>query len=220
MDTFIKQLSIVSPIVMFIGILVSLVFIRKLNLTGKLLAWYLYLGFITDALVRYFGFINALEFNLFIVPFYGLFEFGIFALLFYRVFFNKSKLILAAIFITTSLIAADILIVSKIFVVKEYTTYTKVISNLAIIFFCLAYLKRYLQQSDLKKTLLTINNVCLAFFTANLALYSSINFLVNTNIEIVGYFLIFNIVTINAFYIFIIYQIWLIGKTPKPSQFG
>jgi len=220
MVKFINTLAILSPIVLSVGLGVSALYHRKLSSFHRLLAAYLVVALSTELLSKYFGFINQNRFNLFLIPLFGLGEFIIFSQIYYRHFFQKSKLILTISIIVLFAILVDIMILGEIFVVKDYSTYTKVFSNLTIIGFCLNYLKKYLEQAQPNKKLLLFNNVFLLYFVVNLLLSASMNFLVNEKMSIIGYFLILNVLVFISFYSFITYQIWQHGKTQPPLRYG
>lgn len=220
MGKLIVQLSIISPILLSIGVLIGIFYYNKLQQAFKLLFAYLVVALFIELLSRYFGFIDVSEFNIFFIPIFGLLEFIVFASLYYFCFFPKSKAIYIVSICVVFFILIDILIIGNIFQVKDYSSYARVVANFTIVCFSLMYLKQHIGHTNTNKSLISLNYVFLIFFVVSILLSSSINFMINERLEIVGYFLIFRIFVFVSFYAFITYQLWQHGKTPKPLQYG
>lgn len=210
-------ITLISPIILILGIAIG-IYCRK-HLTGcfRLLLLYLILGFVTEVMSKYFGSFSNLKYNLFLIPIYALLELLLFSILYYKhVVKSKNRYFLYFIFVLLGLILIDLSRIGSMFNASSFQSYGKVIADAGIVIFCLIY---YLDvvKGKIKPTfeLNVLNAASLIFFSLNLIIFLAINFLVNANYGIVMFFWFFNLTIVCLYYIIIIYLIWRNGKTRK-----
>lgn len=218
--TFLNYFSYLTPIVLLFTIVAGLLLFRQVSLHHRLLIVYLVVAFITDLLLRYFGFVSKRQYNLFIVPFFAFVELLIFGFVYYHTFFSKATKILWIVLSFVVLLIVDALFFSHLFDAKKFQTYSKVITNFAIIAFCLLFYWQELKSDMPNRNLLILNAGVILYFAVNLIIFSSLNFYVNAPMYLLAAFVILNILSAVFFYLFLIYHIWQRGKTPKPLRFG
>ncbi len=190
---------------------------------SPLLRWgivYLFSMLLMDLAFRYFGLVASDKYNLFLFPLLALFEFITWSVIFYRFLFKKSKVLLVIVAVGSGLLLLDGLFLSKLFVLEQYQTYSRAVSNLTIIIFSLLYYYKSLKAELPNISHLRLNSGIFIYSAINLLVFSSLNFLVNESINLVVAFWVLNVVASSIFYLFLTYQIWQHGKIHKPLQYG
>jgi len=220
MNQLFVYFSYITPIVLLYACVVGAYSHSKTLAPLRYCTLYLFLMLVMDLAFRYFGLVASGKYNLFLFPVLALFEFLTWAYIFYRFLLNKSTTVLVIVGLGVGLLLLDTLFVSKLFVLEEYRTYSRAISNLAIITFSLLYYYKSLKDEVPNALYLRLNSGILFYSAINLLVFSSLNFLVNESINLVVAFWVLNIVASNVFYLFLTYQIWQHGKIRKPLQYG
>lgn len=208
-------LLLLPPIILFIGLLVGTIVYKRINIHYKLILLYLLLCFVTDILNRYFG--NIFKSNLILFPIFSFIELSIFSVLYYLfIIASSSKLLKIFIAIVLLFIIVDIGNVDM-YNAKSVQSYGKVFDNLTIILLSLLYIWKLIKNTDntFDKHLPIFNFGVLMYFSINLLIFLPFNFLVNSQSHVIYYFWMINLVVTILFYSFLIYMIWLNGKTPK-----
>ena len=218
--SLLNYLSYLTPIVLVLSIVLGVVLFKQLAIHYRILLVYFILAFTTDGLLRYFGYVSKRQYNLFVVPFFALGELLVLGYLYYRVFFNKSLLMLGLLMGFVGVLLIDALFFSHLFDPKQFQTYSKLITNIGIVTFCLVFYGQELKLETPRTELITLNAAMVLYFSVNLVIFSSLNFYVNAPIYLVFSFAALNILSAVAFYLFIDYQIWKHGKTPKTLRYG
>lgn len=210
-------LTIISPILLLIGIIIGAYYRKHLNRCFLLLFGFLILGFITEILSRYLGLYSNLRYNLFLIPIYGLTELLLFSVLYYKYLLkSKNRLLQYFIVILIILILVDISRIGNMFIAKKFQSYGKVIADGGIVMLCLFYYWEVIKGKIKSTTEINILNAAnIIFFSLSLLIFLSINFLVNANYDLVMIFWFFNLIIISLYYTTLILLIWQNGKTRK-----
>ncbi|OJJ20595.1 hypothetical protein BKI52_19265 [marine bacterium AO1-C] len=220
MYEFFRYFSYTTIIVLLFGCAIGFFCFPRGRSVNRWLILYLVAGLTSELVFRYFGSISAQRYNLFVVPFFAITELIIFSAIYYLHLLKRSpKVFLLGLF-GAMLIIMDILFLSQLFVIEQYQTYSKVISDFLIIVYCLLYYRQLLKTNEPNAFYLKLNAGVLSYFVINLLIFSSLNFLVNESINLVIVFWVLNVVASSAFYLFLTYQIWQHGKIRKPLQYG
>lgn len=212
--------SSLSPITLIVGIIIGLFYFRYICKGYRLLVVYLAVDLIMDLLFRYFGFYSPLKYNLFLFPILGFFELVVLSVLYYKYIFKSvSKSLLVFVGIMLLLITGEIFSTNKLFLIKNFNSFGKIIADISIIWFCLLYYWQVFKgKIPVKSQYGPLNAVILIYFSINLILSLPLNFLVNEKLNVVILFWIVNLISILLFYFFLIYLIWQDGKTRKTSR--
>lgn len=211
-----EKLLLLPPIVLFIGLLVGTFVYKKISIHYKLILLYLVLCLVTDVLNRYFG--NIFKSNLILFPVFSFIELSIFSVLYYLFIINSSsKLLKFFIAIVLIYIVVEICNVDM-YNTKSFQSYGKVFDNLTIILLSLLYIWKVIKTTGktFDKHISVLNSGVLMYFSINLLIFLPLNFLVNSQSHVIYYFWMVNLIVTILFYLFLIYMIWLNGKTHKP----
>jgi hypothetical protein len=214
---FYNLITPASPIVLFIGIVISIFYFRNLSNGFRVIFGYLLMSLFIDLLTRYFGFYSHLKYNLFLFPIFGFLELAFLSTLYYKyILHSKSIPLLLFIIFMLLLIVVDFVFFSKLFDRKSFQSFGRVISDSTIIYLAMIYYLKLVQGKVVMRSDINIlNGTVIIYYSINLILYLFINFLVNASIQIITVFWMINLVTLIAFYLILIYLIWQDGKTPK-----
>lgn len=203
----------------FAGILGCLLY-KTLTKKYQLIIVYILLALSIDC----FAFLlkkNAL-YNLFLLPVYSFIELAIFSKV-YKDYFIKDYRLLLNVFTVFihSLILLDVAFLCDFFNAKTFYAFSKVITDIGIITFCLLYYWKSLKEDQIiNKELLLLNAGFLCYFSINLLIFLSMNFLINASLHLVDPFWILNALSALFLYLFLIYMIWRYGRNPKLSHSG
>jgi len=220
MNQFFIYFSYLNLVTLLIALFIGVYCYRNVSQVLRWCSLYLFLMLVMDVAFRYFGLVASGKYNLFLFPLLALFEFVTWSYIFHKFFLNKSRIGLVIAGLGMGLLLLDFLFVSKLFVLEEYQTYSRAISNLTIITFSLLYYYKSLKVEMPNAFYLRLNSGVLFYSTINLLVFSSLNFLVNESINLVITFWVLNVVASSTFYLFLTYQIWQHGKIRKPLQYG
>ncbi|TCN63729.1 hypothetical protein CLV25_11579 [Acetobacteroides hydrogenigenes] len=209
--------SLLSPIVLLLGISIGLYNFKHLGVSTRYLFYYLVLCLGADFLCRYFGYYSRFKYNLFIVPIFGFFELAIFSKLYYsHILRRRSNILIGFMVLALLCVSSELLFVSRLLHLKNFQSFGKVIADVVIVLYCLMYYWRIFNGSiPIVKEHRYLNVAALIYFSINLVLFLPINFLVNESISVVFLFWVLNLVSLNLFYLVLIYLIWQNGKIRK-----
>lgn len=209
-----------TPLVLLIGIFVGLSCFRRLKPGGRLVFYYLAICLLIDLLSRYFGIVSHLKNNAFLLPIFAFLELLVFSILYYKhIFRSKSKFLLLFIVIMHLIVLLDVASLSKLLYQKSIFSFGKVIADVSILFFCMVYYwKLSMGQISIILEYTRLNAAIFIYYSINLIIFLSLNFLVNNRLSIVTFFWTINIVSAVSFYLFLTYLIWQNGKIRKILQ--
>lgn len=218
-EKFIDLLTLSIPIVLFIGILRSLLFYKLLDKAHKILLFYLIICFLTDISSRLYG--HFYKNNLVFIVLFGLLELVIFSLLYQIVYFDKKNRPLCVIsFLGAVFILWELLHINTSSI-HQFQSYSRVVDCSIIVGSALMLLFEKIKQNEGPNLLLIrLNSVILIYFSTNLLLLLPINFLINTSSELKFYLWFANLILTTLFYFFLIGEIWKNGQNLKQSQSG
>lgn len=213
LDAVIKSLPLLSPVVLFAGIITGGVVFKCLDKIHKSLYIYLLLMLIVDLFSRLLYVIQ--DNNLIVLPIYSLIELLFFMYFFKKHLFKKQYKILTAIgcagvvFILGEIIYYFIL--NKISAV-DFQPYCKAIDNAVIIVLTLTFLQEKMSAFKDQWENFRLNIAILVFFTLNTLIFLPFNFLVNESSGVKFYFWAGNLIMLLFFYGFLINEIWKNGR--------
>ena len=215
---FARILAKISPVLLSSGIIMAIIYYKKLDVFHKGIFFYLVLMLLVDFLSRYFGYISTKSNNLIILIVYSLVEVVAISY-FYSKFLlnNMPKSLMLACFISVLYIIYELIYYTFFNTnVKSFQPYAKVADNFVVILLSLSFLQEKI--SDFKERQwnnFSFNIVVLVFFTLNTLIFLPINFLVNEGSGIKFYFWIGNSVLLLLFYSYLIGKIWNNGRKNK-----
>lgn len=207
-------------VVLFISILVSFFYRKKIPSELKYMGVYLFICSITE--LSLFLTMKFNSNNLLIVPIFASFEFLFFSYLFNKLYFKK----LTKFFLSLQIIGFIFLLIINFYSFFQiqattFQAYGKVFVNVFVIFYTLKYFMAlasgHTQHSKNKLIL------ALVLFLYNLfgsIFFISINFLINEDNSLIFLFWLFYFTGILLFYLSILFLTWRTGKTHKYLQFG
>jgi hypothetical protein len=209
-----------SPLVLLIGIFVGLSCFWRLNPGIRLVFYYLVICLLTDLLCRYFGHVSHLKNNMFLLPIFAFFELLVFSILYYKqIFRSKGKLLLLFIVLMHLIVIWDVSTLSRLLHRESIFSFGKVIADISILSFCMIYYWKLSKgQIASNSEYFRLNAAIFIYYSINLIIYLSLNFLVNNRLSIVTFFWAVNLVSVVSFYLFLTYLIWQNGKTRKVLQ--
>lgn len=149
------------------------------------------------------------------IPFYALVELFLFSWIYVKYLLKPhSKLLMVFLAAIHMLILAEIIFSPWLYTRNGFFSISKPIANFSITLLCLIkYYQIVTTQKKKENQNLALNAIVLTFFSINLLIFLSINFLITNNPTIVGYFWFFNLITVILFYISLIILLWQNGRT-------
>lgn len=206
-----------SPIILFIGIIIGAYCFKNLDRIGKILIFYLLSMFSIDVLSRIIG--EVYGNNLFFIPILGFLELFIFSMLYYFLAGREEKLKrYSLIVINAATLIFTIWEIQKIAdtPLSEFESYSKAIATLIIVLFSISFfLEKIWLRKDISGALFFLNSGILLFYSLELIIFLPIDFLIHDNTGLKFYFWFANLIFILIFYVFIIASIWKNGKTQE-----
>lgn len=217
-----KVLTLMAPLSAALGVVSGAGCIRKLKTPDFILMAYLALCLLTELISRIPLVSDRMENNVYLLPFFALGESVLFTILLTRGLDQVRTLyFLLAISIPVVVFAVDVLIITQVPDVTQFQSYTKITTNLLIICLTLHLLLRGLKRNlKLLKDYFWLLLVVLVYFSVNLFLFLSFNFLINNELNVVIWFWLVNVIFNSGFYLLITYFIWKRGKAPKYLRSG
>ncbi len=210
-------LTYLSPILCIVGVVLGVSRFSQLNQIFRLVIFYLFLSLVTDLFYRYFAIFPTKQFNLFLIPIYGLAELLLFSFLYLRYLIQgKKNGLIVFLGLMAIGILFEIIFAPYIFSAKEFISFGKPLANLGILVLCFFTFYQWITEKTPKsQSLVSLNGAIFIYYSLNLLLYLFINFLVNENITLVTIFWSINLVSVLLFYSILILFIWQNGKTRK-----
>ena len=202
------------------GVILGAYFYNKLSPIYRLVTFYLLFSIVSGWLSDYFA--NKEGYNLFLLPVFSFIELTIFYILYASFFITKGKVPLRIFtLLVYGLILLDVVFLCDLFDVTTFYAFSKIVTNAAIIVFCLFYFWETLQNKVLiDKEKLVLNLAFISYFSITFITFLSFNFLVNANLAITYPFWILNALSTLFFYLFLIFMIWQHGNSPKSLHSG
>ena len=214
---FLSLISPISPILLSLGIIIGIFYYRNLSKEFRVIFAYLVMSLLIDFLSRYFGYLSHFKYNLFLHPIFGFLELAFISTLYYKyILHSKSIRLLLYIIFMLLLIVVEFAFFSKLFDLKSFQSFGKVIADLSIISFCFLYYWELVKGKIIMRSDINfLNATVIIYYSINLIHYLFINFLVNASIHLITVFWAVFSISIIAFYLILIYLIWQDGKTRK-----
>lgn len=206
-----------SPVVLIIGGLMGLYYLKYLEKSNYILLIYLIISLVFDVVSRKVG--GDTDNNLLLWPLLSLAELIIFSVYYLKTTVNNKIIIgllgLGSIYMFWELYYLD---VNDII---GFQPYSKVISSFIIVLFALINFYQALKKEVvevLKNQYL--NGVILVYFSLNILLLLPINFLINAKVEITIYIWTVYLFTTIFFYVSLSFYLWKNGRNQKQLHFG
>lgn len=211
----------IARIILWITFLTGCYFYFYLDSRYKYITQYLLLAVSFDLLITYFSI--STKYNLFIWPIYSFLEFSIFSWLYYQCFLKENNKIGLPIFIVLfhGLIILDVVYLGDLYNAANFYAFSKVVADVGIILLCLLYYKTALtRQESINREMFVLNSIFISYFSINLIISLSMNFLINESNHLVFPFWILNAISASLLYLSLTYMIWQHGKTQKTLPSG
>ncbi len=214
--SFMRLLTLVSPIVLLTGVIIGTINIKKNPKIGQLIFGYFIAGLLIEIASRYWGQVNSAKNNLIFLSVAGIVDFLFFTVLYiWFIFTRKREWLLFLAFFTILLLLY--MIYHKVALVPSaFDAYDKVICDGVIVFYAL--LSSYdliSRKEEIRTDIMRINAVVLLFFSLDLLFSLTTNFLINAGTHFVIYFWILRFVLLTTLYTTLAYTLWQIGKNRK-----
>jgi hypothetical protein len=207
-------LTFITPLILIIGIYGGIVRFNDKENKHRLFLLYLIVALIFDISVRLFGYF--LEYNLFLIPLFGLAELIVFA----RIFPVKRNYFLVIVGVASLLVYYEIVTIDPLNPVG-FNSYSKVFSNFSILIMAFLFYYRALEKDvAIDRRLMIFSSLTFVYFALGLILYIPINFLVSEYSDLPFYFWNINLFITSSFYAYISFLLWSNGKHQKRSRLG
>lgn len=206
-----------SPIVLIIGGLIGLYYLKYLSKSNYILLAYLIVSLVFDLVSRKVG--GDTDNNLLLWPLLSLAELIIFSIYYLKTEINN-KVIFGC------LGAGSIYMVLELYYldvndIVSFQPYSKVVSSFIIVLFALFNFYEALKKEfveSLKNHYL--NSIILVYFSLNIFLLLPINFLINAKVAITIYIWTVYLFTTIFFYVSLSFYLWKNGRNQKQLYFG
>lgn len=212
-----KMLNVLSPIVLFLGLVIGFYFYRSLNNVHKNIVHYLLIMLCVDITSRLFA--RYLGNNLIILLVFSLIEVSFFVYFYKKYLFKASHKILTGLGIAGILYIIAEILINFVFTKvdsKQFQPYAKVVDNFVVISLALGFFHEKINIfKESKWDNFKLNATILVFFTLNMIFFLPFNFLVNESTGLKFYFWLANLTITISFYLFLIYFLWKNGRTQK-----
>lgn len=216
-DELALYISVMSPIVLTLGVLTCLIMYKRLSITYKQVFFYLSLMLGVDIFSRIVW--SLYNVNLIVLPLYSLLELVFFVYFYNKYLFAKPNIIIISLGVLGGIyIIVEMLLyfVFNTLNVKQFQPYCKVIDNFIIIIMALFFFQQKI--SNFKESgwgNFRLNTVLLLFFTLNTIIFLPFNFLINGTSEVKFYFWIFHSVNLGLFYTLLTFEVLKDGRKLK-----
>lgn len=211
---FLQALTWLSPLTLFIGIIIGLSAFKSLNTVNRSITVYLIVMLcaeIASNIISLFLPNNIVGF-----PVYCLVELCLFVYFYNTYFLSKRYVALIVLNILAILFILWEIVTFSFTSAKDFQSYAKVFDNFSVILLALTYSYEKLEQPNAAKwTNFRLNTVILIFFTINLILFLPFNFIINDNAGIQFYFWQGILLTTVAFYAYLAYLLLQNSKKAK-----
>jgi len=212
---FFDALTLASPVILFIGMILGFVYYRRLDALHRWLHFFLIMALLVDIASRILG--EVYHNNLILIPIYGLLELLIFTYIYFTFLLRvKYKLWIISIAIVVLFNLYEIF--QSLHVdPKDFNSHSRVVDYLVIVIMSIVFYIHQIATANAKSSsIFFLNTVILLFYSLNLILYLPLNFLINEASDIKFHFWTVSLVLTLIFYISIVRTIWIHGKNHKP----
>lgn len=217
MDLYSDILSLISPLLLIIGILLGFYYYRFIDRENRLIWLYLFVCVFFDIVSRNID--TETGNNLFLWPLFSLSELLVFSK-FYQVFIKKNKIIYSLLALGIGYILFEIGSIDSTNV-KGFQSYARIVTSFLIVIMVLSKIIWQVQTNqNISLSKQYLNNMILIVFSLNVLLLLPINLLVNgSSLLITTIWMIYLSLTV-VFYIYLSYSIWKNGKNRKRLLYG
>lgn len=216
----IETIWLITELSMLVAGVIGCYLYQNLPLRYRLITLYILLAISTDLLTIYFR--TYWGYNLFLLPIYSFIELVIFSKLYVSSFIKKEIPILRRlIFFAQALTVLDLMFICNLFHIQTFHAYSKVITDIIVITYCLMYYFKILTgELSFSKELFLLNSSFVYYFSINVLIFLSVNFLINESLYLVTPFWMINALSALFLYNFLTYMIWQHGKSQKILRSG
>jgi hypothetical protein len=208
--SLIDLLTLISPILILIGVLIGFLKFKKMDSLHRILLFYLLICLSTDLLSRFFSEIYGN--NLVLMPFFNLLEFISISIIFIVLLPAKRELILILILTVFSIYFIEFLYLKKPLSGSK-TIYSYIFSSLAISFLSIYLYVNQLVNSKIKhKTVNNLNASIMLYFSLKLFFNIPLSFFIFESSDIKYFFWLIFLMNTLVFYGIIAFSLWKSGK--------
>ena len=210
-----------SPAILLLGSIIGIYYYKVIQKYYKVIVWYFVVSFIVDLLHRAVVYSHLMSYNLFLIPLFGIIELFLFDKIYTKVLLAKKRILGQVIryIIFLVLLAEFFYTLTK--TPESYYSFGKIAVNLYVIIASILYFHKIFSEATFLKneTPILFNSGVLSYFTFNLLINVSINFLINEELQIVFAFWVANGFITVVFYAFNTYLIWKNWQKPETFAF-
>jgi len=211
-------LSFLSPLFLLTGIGLGLARYRKVDGKHHLILWYLLVALVIDLLSRYWSWTQ--NNNLVFLSVTGIVDLLFISCLYLKYFLPKNRIYL----IYPTAIILLLVLINIVFynhkLAATFQSYDKLICNVTIVGYCLICFLDILKRKKNNRAIMRINGAVLLFFSVDILISMTSNFLINEALHLVVYFWLLRLLLLLYMYLVLIHTLWQTGKNRKHWQFG
>lgn len=213
---FMRLLTLVSPIILVIGVIIGGVNIKRNPKIGQLIFGYFIAALLVEGASRYLGQMNSAKNNLIFLSVAGIVDLLFFSALYIGFFFHRKRVWLLFISMPTLLLLIYMMYRKIALTPSAFDAYDKVICDVIIVFYALVSSYDIISmKEEIRQDVMRVNAASLLFFSLDLLFSLATNFLVNAGTHFVIYFWILRFVLLTTLYTTLVYTLWQIGKNRK-----
>ena len=217
MNFYSNLLNFSSPLALLLGVLCSLVYLKYLDRTSRILFVY-FIWCITFDIVSRFA-TAYIGNNLIMWIAFNLGELVIFSALYFSLLKKRTLLgILSA--LGMAYLIFEIVYIDS-YDVKHFQSYSKIVSSILIVIMVMVDFVSHLNSDkSISKNIQWLNSAILAYFSLVLILFLPLNLLINETSSIITYIWFSYLIVTVLFYVFISFFIWKNGRNRKWLHYG
>ena len=211
--TWYKELfGYLSPLILLVGVIIGLVYYKRLNQSSRLVFYYLIVCLATDILGQVMYIIT--DNNLILWVLFAIAELLIFSNFFYKKLKMKKLVMFMAGMGIVYMIMEFIFIDTN---ATSFQAYSKVISSfLIVLMVILLFWEKMRAAKSIDKSEMKLMFGILVYYALNVVLLLPINFLINNGSSTVIYVWYIYLVATIFFYSLLTFLLWKNGRTLKP----
>jgi hypothetical protein len=210
LSEFSRYLGDVSSMALITGLVLGVLFYKKLDRLHKSILVYMVLMLTIDTACRIFEYYN--HSNMIVLPIFSLVELLFFVYLYNKYLLKKeSKTIIAFGLLGMLYIVVEFFeyFIFGTLDIKQFQPYSKIVDNFIIIVMALVfYYEKMNSFNETKWSNFKLNTAILIYFTINAIVFLPFNFIINENIGVRFYIWTVNVVIILLFYSYLTILIW------------
>lgn len=211
-----QYLSLLSPIVLVIGLVIGVLHFKKYPKIAKLILGYFFLQLVVELTSRYFGFVNAAKNNLFLFSIVAILDVLFYTSLYYFFILQQKRVWLLGL-IATGLTFLIIIMSQKNSVpLSSFDSYEKVIADACVCLLAvISSFEMVTGKNNIKTGIMRINAAVLLYFSLDILISLTSNFLINAGASFIIYFWLLRLILLLFLYSIFTTTLWHLGRNRK-----